>query len=803
MTNKSYLRYAATAGVAIVAGFAIISTPANAASSRLWNVPDPLYEPLLSDTPPGLAREGVLMWAHNVSNVNMLRQAARRFGLRYSLDERYQEAGQYQMRFFGTPPTTPNDGEKYGVKYVYFIPRGGSASMIAKGTPWLIDPEIVDKTLEEFDRQLSVNTKDLWAIAAGDEAIHKARLGGSRLMADPPADYPYLQQADEEVRTQFGGGKWGIPHGEKDPNPYRWIAFNKWLNVKFHERAVRIREIMKKHQLDIPFVSYDPQANTAGNDYSGIANDYDIFTHQTSVGANVWGANTGFFTKILVDLTGKEVWPCVHTERYGLDTTPQETQEALSQAFRNGGSGFHFYLPDTAGMTKQDGDMRLAYFGSPRRYNTILNVIDLIRTMPKLRFPDTRTAVLYNDDMMQSALRGPALPRSSTEGTYMFLGPVARSWFQFIDNTKVLSSASLNEQFDTLYVPSATIQRPEVVEKLRAFVENGGTLICNDATAFSTDTLGNDTSDARRDIFGVETGDETTPKVLSVKLNQKKYSLKVLNPAVKLNPATGTKVLGTFEDGSAAITSHALGRGTAILFASDFFNRKAVSNSDWRNFATAWAAAFKSPTGLDIWRFQFPDSVLGKDIPVPSGQCLTNNHVTWQEEKPVTTGNIDLKGKYQLQPAPNAMKDAPADAQNWISFTEGHLTDRRQSMLDRKVKPASYVGYENPDSRWMTSWKSTSDVMLIFDLQKPVKPTAVKFWFNDTMPTFTVQGSNDLHRWQPIGKNGNAQNAGKDVLDISVSLNAAQSYQYVRVVFAPRANGQKLTLVESELWGTP
>jgi len=702
------------------------------------------------------------------------------------------------MRLFGAPPSLTNEGsgywKKYGVKYVY---------MVARGKPWVIDPKAVDDSLQQLDEQLTRAGKYMWAISASDEVIHRARIEGADLMAKPPQNYSYIHEADKEVREQFGGGKWGIPHGQDDPNPYRWIAFNKWLNVKFHERAQRIKAIIKKHHLDIKMVSFDPQSRVSGNDYSFIKDDYDVFTHQVLQPADQWRADAGFFTKYLADLTGKDIWPCVHVENYGYATTPRETNEQLSEVFRNGGSGFHFYLPDTANGDKVVGDTRLAYFGSPRRYETITNIIDLTRTMPPLKFPkNTRTAILYNDDTLQSTFKATRLPWYATQACYSFLGPVARSWFTFIDDSKVLSSKSLKAKYDTTYIPVATYQRPEIVARLRDFVRAGGTLICGDADAFGQDTLGNDTRAQRHQIFGVQTAKKIKPKVLSVRLNRKSYILPV-SSALQLIPDKDTKVLGKFDDGSAAITEHRLGRGKAILFASNPFDLQLISDDDWRDFFKVWVNCYGAPIDLDIWRFQFPETVLGKDIPVPPGKCLTNNHVTWREEKPITVGNENLNGKYQLQPQPDEMPDVAGDEQGWIAFEKGHLTDRRQSMLAPKVEPKWYVGFKSPDSRWMNSWKSTSSVTLTFDLQKQVVPGTLKIWFGNTMPTFVVQGSNDGKEWQELGRNVTLQEAGKDIKDVTVSLQTSSRFRYVRCIFEPRGEGQKLSLVECEVWGTP
>ena len=103
----------------------------------------------------------------------------------------------------------------------------------------------------------------------------------------------------------------------------------------------------------------------------------------------------------------------------------------------------------------------------------------------------------------------------------------------------------------------------------------------------------------------------------------------------------------------------------------------------------------------------------------------------------------------------------------------------------------------------MARWKSTFAVTLTFDLQKPVTPGTMKLWFNDTMPAFVVQGSNDGKEWQELGRNETLQEAGKDVKDVTVPLKAQTPFRYVRCVFESRQEGQKLSLVEGEVWGNP
>ena len=62
-------------------------------------------------------------------------------------------------------------------------------------------------------------------------------------------------------------------------------------------------------------------------------------------------------------------------------------------------------MPDTRYGDKLVGDTRVTMFGSPARFHTVNNIINLARRMPRLRYPDVeknRMAVFYNDDCLQA-----------------------------------------------------------------------------------------------------------------------------------------------------------------------------------------------------------------------------------------------------------------------------------------------------------------------------------------------------------------------------------------------------------------
>jgi len=378
------------------------------------------------------------------------------------------------------------------------------------------------------------------------------------------------------------------------------------------------------------------------------------------------------------------------------------------------------------------------------------------------------------------------------------LGPVAGSWFRFIDCAQLLNWPDLAERFDTIYLPCARYQRPEVVDRLGEFARQGGTLICADPQAFETDTIGNDTTARRAELFGVTVGDKLSATALSPADASLGAALPLTAEAYHLTPDANTRVLATFDDGSPAMTSHTVGDGRAILFASNPFSLAAVADEQWRSFFASWVEGLGAPTSLDIWRFQFPDSLIWGEPDAP-GLCLTNNSVLWQDEVPRVHLNHDSAGSYTCSVAPDAMPDAPADG-GAVAFADGHLTDRRQAIRSRKTEQTRGAPYALPASRWMVSWETPEAVTVTFDLSREYALREFRLWFCDALPEVELEVSADGREWQTAGQI-DAVTAGEDVLDASVEFTAPGSWRYVRASFAAREPGQLLTLIEAEIWG--
>ena len=769
----------------------LLALPAPAASrARVWPVPDPLFEELLSTQVPKAPRTCALMWAHPIVRVPMLRDTAKCLATRYVLDDMCRELVRHGVVVVGWAAAA----RQRKMPYLCY-PR-----MAPRGVHWQLDPKSIESALGAAQRRLERSGEAVWGVFAGDELNQTALRDGAELMANPPADYPFISEADQRVKQEFGGGRWGIPKGSHDANPHRWIAFRRWCNARLRERHARLREVVKRHRADLRMVSFDPQGCLQSLEWSSQALQFDIFTHQVVPRGRDTSARTGFFTKLIADLTGKDVWPVVHVEHYRIARTPEETLENLSQVVRNGGTGFHLFLTDISNSNKRAGDTRLCYFGSPRRYHTIMNIVDLVRTMPRPVYPDNvRTAVLFNDDTIASQpYRSESEHSRRTEACYMALGPVPRSWFTFVDCAQLLVAKDLRGRFDTIYLPAARYQRPEVVDVLRRFVRQGGTLVCGDASAFQTDTLGNDTASSRAELFGVDVGSALAARKLVPKIGRLGGVLPLKSRALKLIPRTrAVEVLATYDDGSAAVTSNPFGKGRAILFGSNPFREDAIGDAAWREFFTRWARWLGAPTGLDIWRFRFPDRVVWRE-PQELGLCLTNNHVVWREELPAFARNSGLNGSYRYSAPPDARPGADVAAGS-IPFDKGRLTDRRRSILAEKKEAAPYSDYELPTSHWTETWSTPGPLSVTFDLQRAWDPLSVKVWFCDTLPDLTVEGSLDGKTWQGLGQVKGLE-AGDDVYDLSTPLRGGPC-RYVRVNLGRRPAHQKMTLAEMEVWG--
>lgn len=718
---------------------------------RVWRTEDPLFTELLSENPPGLQKSGTIYWFHS-GNAGELRPFAKEYGLRYSLDEAFRElADNKLMPIVMTQQLRNPDwlgmAEKHGVK-VLFEPdyrRSHEKGVpVMDGLPYILDPRSREVYLEDLRAGLEAGRKFIWGIYTYDELTDYASAQGVRFFSEQKDSYPFIREADAEVKARFGYGKYGIPESPTDENPFRWIAYHKWVNSKLLEWQKQVYETLRKDAPEIKVISMDPVAGHKPYDLDRITPYVDIATHQLYPSSNPNRQEFGFVTKFVADLTGKPVWPCTHVENYAYSTTAEEVRELMSQVMRNGGKGFHLYIPDVRGGGASSGDTKLTKYGSPERYRAIMEILKTSRSMNEVAVPsDADCAILYSEDHYQSFPGKNNIYPNEVEYCYTLLGPVARTWFDIINDNMVEDGKDLSK-YKAIFVPAARYERRSVVEKLVKYAEDGGVLVFSDTHPFVSAPDGSSLAD-------ICTG--LTPSMIAA---DERFPIE-----------------------------HKFGKGRTFIFF-DAFTEKNIGDEGYKARFRALAKELGLKTDRDIWRFRFLEF---KTVyqPDPTGRCLTGNYVKWHQEKPLDILNEPAGGVYKYNAAPDAVSDQGGEVR--IGFDRGDLTDRKLAPATKKsdLKPEDFV----------VSWKTERPVSVTFDLQKPYPISRVHLWYSDQLPALTVEGSTDGKKWVRLASHPK-QAPTKDVLDVELKVQG--TFRYVRPSFGPRDAGQMMTLVECEVW---
>jgi hypothetical protein len=757
---------------------------------RVWQVEKPLYKELWSDEPSGLVKEGSMFWAHGRDFVSM-RQLASQYGMRYVYEEYYPLLAQHKLWSFVIGQTfasksynTEYYDRKYGVKEVLLAdPRGGTTPTEG-GAPFFLDPESVKYYMEKTLTEIKKGGDIFWAVSYGDEIYEINEKRGVEMFANMK-DYKYIQQVDQAIRETCGG-QYGMPQSLNDKNPYRWIAYRKWMNDRYAEIFVDFYKRIKEVNPKIHVISPDPTAMHHPYDFSRWGQFSDILTHQLYPRRNPNRATFGFIPKFIRDLSGmEEVWPCLHVENYGGSFTPQEVLELISQAFRNGATGFHYYLCDIIGRQAKKKFMHMEYYGAPDRWQIETEVMAEARRMNKLRFPKKADcAILYSCDSYAS--QPPGSTTDEIEIAYTFVGPVAGSWFKFIDDYQIDRGTVNPADFKVIYIPFATFQRESVIEKLAEYVKNGGVIVCGDPEAFSHDTLGKDMSGWRKKLFGVDLG--KTAKAGDIYYNSEK--LPICSGAYQVELVANAKVMARFANDTPAIVSNTFGKGKTIFFCANPFRIPSVSNANWKAFFKNLQKDLGLATDHDIWRFRFPESLI-KPLPRPTGQCLTNNHIFWESNNPLSLVNVDTQGIYSYSVAPDNISDEGGSAD--IPFESGDLTDRRKAPNSGNVDQG-----EGKLEEWVVRYGKADPAAITFDFKKAYPVEKVVIFYTGQLPDVTVEISTDGQAWQPFASAG-AKPATEDVYDLTLA-GSPTSARYVRVNFGSRTEKSTFSLAELEVW---
>src|SRR4029078_4822632 len=121
-----------------------------------------------------------------------------------------------------------------------------------------------------------------------------------------------------------------------------------------------------------------------------------------------------------------------------------------------------------------ESEMEDAMFAEPARWRAMLQLTDTIREMRLPRPPEPDCAILWASDTMHTTLWGAfSGDNDRTISAYTILGPMLRSWFQFVSDRQIDRRTPDLSRYKVLYVPFAAYQRASVLDKINKYVNDG------------------------------------------------------------------------------------------------------------------------------------------------------------------------------------------------------------------------------------------------------------------------------------------------------------------------------------------
>jgi len=766
--------------------------------NRFNPVQEPLYTELFSDMPIGLAAKDkkMLYWAPSL-NIAPMRSFALQYGIRYSFEEEHERLANENLVVFDNiinfkykleqQKKSIENLKKNGVKTCLFLEARGAGGKPISPSPFTPDPVAFNYMAQQV-HEISSYADLLWGISCGDEHIEKNEKIGLEHFKTKKDNY--ILTANDEIKQKFGFGEFGIPLSEEDVNPFRWIAYRKWLVNKLLDLQKTVYTNIKKHYPQLHVVSYDGMGTHIAQDLSRYKESCDILTHQLYPLPH--RINFGFTTKLLKDISQvEEFWPCLHVEHYAGSFSPEEVLTLISDSFRSGATGFHIFPIDTIGVRSGFKHLIEESIGAPERWKLIQNLFNEITVMKKLKYPKADFAVFYSSDsyMAQRDIN----KTDEIEAAYSFLGPLSGGWFSFINDYQIERGMDLSA-FKAIVIPYAKYQRETVIKKFKQYVENGGILVCGDPEVFSFDTAGKDMTSYRNDIFGVKALTRSDSKIIQQENNR----LTLVRTGYAPDITDGIKVLaryvddGTKAQGNPAIIEKKINSGRSIFFGSNPFSTIAISDAVWKNYFKTMLREFGLKTDNDIWRFQFPKRLIEK-IPLPDGKCLTGNAIAWRMNEAVTSFNLELPGSYTYSVYPD---QTPDNVQGSLGFKNGKLTDRWKA-----PKAGNVDCGKGKLTDWIVAYKKPDAFSVIFDFSKKYDIDRIQIWYQGQLPEMTVETSSDGKTWKlsALKTIKEKQTEDTDVLDKILKTSYGEA-QFVKMNFGSRDKDRILTLAEIEVW---
>jgi len=361
---------------------------------KYWQVASPLFEELLTTE---LGPDRVLYYGYDDLMADEIKRPYhKKFGLRYVLHE--------QRRHLEASPFIPmtNAWPRGGVgtyptmRMILRSDTRAAAPAVFGDDPWIMDPRWHEAYLHRavelahlsLDERTGNHWGNTWGLWAGDEVFESAGI------KEIPKDkrYEEVVRIDNEIRQSFGFGKYGMPDGREDANPFRRIAFRRWVNARLTETYKQTYALVKQINPNLVMLGPDPCGSVPPVDLEAMTPYFDLVSSQTWYSPLSFTSQlaTGADTKAMVDLSECPVWSLV---QHSAATTPEAVREQYSQVFRNGGQGIILL-----GVEWYDRELEHPKYVNPAKWRAMLELAHTITGMKKLRLPTPDTALLYASD---------------------------------------------------------------------------------------------------------------------------------------------------------------------------------------------------------------------------------------------------------------------------------------------------------------------------------------------------------------------------------------------------------------------
>ncbi|HNT37164.1 MAG TPA: tetrahydrofolate dehydrogenase/cyclohydrolase catalytic domain-containing protein, partial [bacterium] len=245
-----------------------VLTQTKVSGQRTWRVPSPLFQELLSENAPQLPGEAGFLWTHPFM-ADRMRSIGVQFGVEYSLDETGQLMADLN---FHPIQESVNMGKVFAekrypqakplVKLNWYRARGeGMPTVSSDGQTMLFAPKNRQKYLEETEELLKQYGNDIWGVFAGDEMVLKQRKAIFAILESGVEKHPYIKDIEADIRQRFGLGTYGIPSGQDDPEPYKWLAMSLWLDEQVCLLVADLRKIIDRVAPHVVLVGDDPASH--------------------------------------------------------------------------------------------------------------------------------------------------------------------------------------------------------------------------------------------------------------------------------------------------------------------------------------------------------------------------------------------------------------------------------------------------------------------------------------------------------------------------------------------------------------